>query len=167
MTTRSASQNIAPDDPRYSELVRRGFNKRFEGRPDYVRLVGSADDVVDAVQKAARSGRRLGGRVNTVASDATAASQRASVIDSAYAVGWMDPADEARSLAWVRELYGEVFAQLGDVPVLGAETEQSLATKDAVLVANPCPSSAAEMAEACTLGKQWAKSLATTYARFK
>jgi hypothetical protein len=49
MSTRSASQNIGPDDPRYSELVRRGFNKRFEGRPDYVRLVGSADDVVDAV----------------------------------------------------------------------------------------------------------------------
>ena len=56
---RSSAENIGPDDPRYGDLVRRGFNKRFEGRPDYVRLVGSADDVVDAVQEAVRSGRRL------------------------------------------------------------------------------------------------------------
>ena len=34
---------IGPDDPRYSALVGRGFNKRFAGKPDYVRLVHSAD----------------------------------------------------------------------------------------------------------------------------
>jgi aclacinomycin oxidase len=56
---RSASTNIGPDDPRYSELLRRGFNKRFEGKPDYIRLVGSTQDVVDAVQDAVRSRRRL------------------------------------------------------------------------------------------------------------
>jgi hypothetical protein len=37
---RSSAENIGPDDPRYGDLVRRGFNKRFEGRPDYVRLAG-------------------------------------------------------------------------------------------------------------------------------
>ncbi len=78
-----------------------------------------------------------GGRVNTVASDATAASQRASVIDSAYAVGWMDPADEARSLAWVRELYGEVFAELGGVPAPGEETEGALITHPDADLADP------------------------------
>jgi hypothetical protein len=78
-----------------------------------------------------------GGRVNTVASDATAASQRESVIDSAYAVGWMDPADEARSLAWVRELYGEVFAELGGVPAPGAETEGALITHPDADLADP------------------------------
>lgn len=56
---RTTSANISPDDPRYSELVRRGFNKRFEGRPDYIRLVGSTGDVIDAVQLAVRSGLRL------------------------------------------------------------------------------------------------------------
>ncbi|MEP6621341.1 MAG: FAD-binding oxidoreductase, partial [bacterium] len=51
--------NIGPDDPRYGDLVRRGFNKRFEGKPDYIRLVGSTADVVDAVQLAVQSGLRV------------------------------------------------------------------------------------------------------------
>ena len=59
MTTRVSAQNIRPADPRYAELVRRGFNKRFEGKPEYVRLVGSADDLADAIQSAVRSGKRL------------------------------------------------------------------------------------------------------------
>jgi FAD/FMN-containing dehydrogenase len=56
---RAASNNIGPDDPRYYELLRRGFNKRFEGRPDYFRLVGSTADVVDAVQAAVNEDRRV------------------------------------------------------------------------------------------------------------
>ena len=51
--------NIGPDDPRYLELTRRGFNKRFDAKPDYVRLVGSTADVIDAVQDAVRAGLRL------------------------------------------------------------------------------------------------------------
>jgi hypothetical protein len=49
---------IGPDDPRYAALVGRGFNKRFAGKPDYVRLVHSADEVIDAVQDTVREGRR-------------------------------------------------------------------------------------------------------------
>lgn len=56
---RSAPANIGPDDPRYADLNRRNFNKRFEGKPDYFRLVGSTQDVIDAVQQAVRSGLRL------------------------------------------------------------------------------------------------------------
>lgn len=56
---RSASANIGHDDPRYADLNRRGFNKRFEGKPDYFRLVGSTEDVIDAVQQAVRSGLRV------------------------------------------------------------------------------------------------------------
>ena len=41
---RAESKNIGPDDPRYSELTRRGFNKRFEAKPGL------------------RSARRLNGR---------------------------------------------------------------------------------------------------------
>ena len=69
-----------------------------------------------------------GGRVNAVAPDAFAASQRASIIDSAYTVGWMNAEDEARSLSWVRELYREVFAETGGVPVPGALSDGSLIT---------------------------------------
>jgi hypothetical protein len=55
----SSITKIRPGDPRYSDLVRRGFNKRFAGKPDYVRLVGSTEQVVEAVQEAVRDGSRL------------------------------------------------------------------------------------------------------------
>jgi FAD/FMN-containing dehydrogenase len=53
---------VRPDDPRYRDLLRRGFNKRFSGAPDYVRLVASTGEVVAAVQQAVREGARLGVR---------------------------------------------------------------------------------------------------------
>jgi hypothetical protein len=56
---RVAPDKIGPDDPRYAYLVRRGYNKRFAGRPDYVRLVGSTEQVVDAVQEAVRDNLRV------------------------------------------------------------------------------------------------------------
>ena len=45
------SDKIAPDDPRYGDLVGRG-SRRFAGKPDYVRVVCSTEQVVDAVQDA-------------------------------------------------------------------------------------------------------------------
>lgn len=42
---------VRPDDARYPGLVT-GSNQRWVGRPDYVRVVGSADQVVQAVQEA-------------------------------------------------------------------------------------------------------------------
>src|SRR5258707_14217784 len=56
---RVASDKVGPDDLRYADLVRRGFNKRFAGKPDYVRLVGSTEPVVDAVQDAVRDKLRV------------------------------------------------------------------------------------------------------------
>jgi hypothetical protein len=35
---RLAPEKVAPRDPRYADLVPRGFNKRFAGKPDYVCL---------------------------------------------------------------------------------------------------------------------------------
>lgn len=49
---------VRPGDPRYEDLVRRG-NRRFVGTPDEVRVVGSTQQVVEAVQDAVRSGRRV------------------------------------------------------------------------------------------------------------
>jgi aclacinomycin oxidase len=57
--TRVAPEKVGPHDPRYGDLVRRGFNKRFAGNPDYVRLVGSTKQVVDAVQDAVRDKLRV------------------------------------------------------------------------------------------------------------
>ena len=58
-----------------------------------------------------------GGRINTVASNATAASQRDSILDIACGTGWLDPREEAKNLAWVRAFYRDLFAQTGGVPV--------------------------------------------------
>src|SRR4029079_13765506 len=60
-----------------------------------------------------------GGRINTVAPDATASAQRASILDIACTTGWIDPRDEATNLTWVRAFYRELFADTGGVPVPG------------------------------------------------
>jgi FAD binding domain-containing protein/berberine-like enzyme len=57
--TRIESSRIGPDDPRYIAVVEKCFNKRFSASPDYVRLVGSTEQVVSAVEEAVREGRRL------------------------------------------------------------------------------------------------------------
>ncbi|HEY8960035.1 FAD-binding oxidoreductase [Chitinophaga sp.] len=63
----------------------------------------------------------FGGKMNAVAKDATAFPQRDSIMATACNVGWMDPADEAKSLAWARGLYQELFAETGGLPVPGGQ----------------------------------------------
>jgi FAD binding domain-containing protein/berberine-like enzyme len=66
MTTREtaddtgiASSRIGPDDPRYRAVVDKRFNKRFRASPDYVRLLGSTDEVISAVEEAVGEDCRL------------------------------------------------------------------------------------------------------------
>ncbi|MDP9201886.1 MAG: FAD-binding oxidoreductase [Gemmatimonadota bacterium] len=58
-----------------------------------------------------------GGRINTVARDATAAAQRDSILDIACTTGWLDPREEEQNLRWVRAFYRDLFADTGGVPV--------------------------------------------------
>jgi len=67
-----------------------------------------------------------GGRINTVASDATASAQRNSILDIACTTGWLDPQEEAKNLSWVRAFYRELFAESGGVPVPSEAYEGSL-----------------------------------------
>jgi hypothetical protein len=60
-----------------------------------------------------------GGAVNAVASGATASAHRDAILDMACGTGWLEPGDEARNLAWARELYRDLFADSGGVPVPG------------------------------------------------
>jgi aclacinomycin oxidase len=60
-----------------------------------------------------------GGRINTVAPDATATAQRGSILDIACSTGWLDSREEAKNLSWVRAFYRELFAETGGVPVPG------------------------------------------------
>jgi hypothetical protein len=50
---------IGPDDPRYGDLVMRGTNRRFVGKPDYVRVIRSTEDAVNAVQETVRGNKRI------------------------------------------------------------------------------------------------------------
>jgi hypothetical protein len=49
---------VRPGDPRYSDLAGRGSG-RFDGKPDYVRLVCSTEQVIAAVQDAVSERRRV------------------------------------------------------------------------------------------------------------
>jgi aclacinomycin oxidase len=60
-----------------------------------------------------------GGAINRVAPDATASAQRDAILDLACNTGWLDPADAARNLAWIRAFYRDLFADSGGVPVPG------------------------------------------------
>ena len=60
-----------------------------------------------------------GGRINTLAPEATASAQRNSIFDMACNTGWIDPQEEEKNLTWVRSFYRDLFAESGGVPVPG------------------------------------------------
>jgi FAD/FMN-containing dehydrogenase len=57
-----------------------------------------------------------GGRINTVAPDATASAQRNSILDIACNTGWLDARDAEMNLNWARAFYRALFADTGGVP---------------------------------------------------
>ncbi|OKJ52652.1 FAD-binding oxidoreductase [Streptomyces sp. CB02261] len=58
MSEQSRGVTVTPQDDRYPGLVE-GYNHRFTGRPEAVRLAVTTQDVVDAVQDALDTGRRI------------------------------------------------------------------------------------------------------------
>ena len=67
-----------------------------------------------------------GGRINTVAPDATAAPQRNAILDLACTAGWLNPGEATQNLDWVRGFYRELFADSGGVPLPGAAYDGTL-----------------------------------------
>src|SRR5690242_3206456 len=55
----SDAVRIGPADPRYRAVVEKRFNKRFSASPDYVRLLGTTDQVISAVEDAVRERGRF------------------------------------------------------------------------------------------------------------
>jgi FAD/FMN-containing dehydrogenase len=78
-----------------------------------------------------------GGRVNTVAPDATASAHRNAIFDMACTTGWRDPNEEAANLQWVRAFYREVFAQTGGVPAPGDACDGALINHPDTDLADP------------------------------
>ncbi|MFK0151459.1 FAD-binding protein [Streptomyces sp. NPDC090493] len=58
-----------------------------------------------------------GGKVNTVASSATALAQRDSVLKANFTTYWPDAASDDRHVTWMRNLYRDLYAATGGVPV--------------------------------------------------
>jgi hypothetical protein len=94
------------------------LKKRFTDRQigvAYEYLTRTDHDVIGGMLGLAT----YGGRINTIVSDATAASQRSAILDIACNTGWLDPREEGRNLKWVRAFYRALFAETGGVPVPG------------------------------------------------
>jgi hypothetical protein len=101
-----------------SAYLRRGFTDeqiaaiyQVMTRPDYANpLPGSA---------VLQLGAMAGGKVNAVPPTATAVVQRDSAFLALYQNYWVDPAEDALHLGWLRDLYHGTFADTGGYPVPG------------------------------------------------
>ena len=102
-------------------LLRRRFTDRQIGIA-YDYLTRTDHDIMGGVLGLAT----YGGRVNSIARDATASVQRSAILDTACNTGWIDPADAEKNLTWVRAFFRELFAETGGVPVPGDAYEGSL-----------------------------------------
>jgi aclacinomycin oxidase len=78
-----------------------------------------------------------GGRVNSVAADATASSQRQSILDVACTAGWLDAAADERHLEWARRFYRDLFAETGGVPNPGDAYDGALINHPDTDLADP------------------------------
>ncbi|MCS7478022.1 FAD-binding oxidoreductase [Umezawaea endophytica] len=78
-----------------------------------------------------------GGKVNTVAPDATASPQRDSVMKAVYTVTWTDPDGERSNLDWIRRWYAEMYRDTGGVPVPNSVNDGSYINYPDVDTADP------------------------------
>ncbi len=63
----------------------------------------------------------LGGTINAVSRNATASPHRDSIFRVYFTPGiWRDPAEDEKYIAWVRNIYRDVYASTGGVPVPNA-----------------------------------------------
>ncbi|GAA4907435.1 FAD-binding oxidoreductase [Streptomonospora salina] len=60
-----------------------------------------------------------GGRVNAIEPEATALSQRDSILKVVYTAAWPAPKDDGKNIDWLRRFYADVYADTGGVPVPG------------------------------------------------
>jgi hypothetical protein len=78
-----------------------------------------------------------GGRINTVAADATASAQREAILDLACNTGWLDAREESTNLNWVRAFYRDLFRESGGVPVPGDAYDGALINHPDTDLADP------------------------------
>jgi FAD/FMN-containing dehydrogenase len=69
-----------------------------------------------------------GGRVNSVARDATASPHRDSTIKIQYMTFWTDPAQDQAHIAWLRDAYTRIYSDTGGVPAAANNDPAGTAT---------------------------------------
>ena len=78
-----------------------------------------------------------GGQVNAIDPEATAVAQRGSILKAIYITGWGDPAQDETELAWVRDLYRDIYAATDGVPALDERNEGCFVNYADVDLADP------------------------------
>jgi aclacinomycin oxidase len=78
-----------------------------------------------------------GGKVNSVAPDATASAQRDCMLDVACNAGWGHPEAEAPAVDWVRNFYKDLFPGSGGVPVPNEQTDGAMINHPDTDLADP------------------------------
>lgn len=63
-----------------------------------------------------------GGKINEVASDATASAERNAIFSMSCTPGWTDPSETEKYMDWARSCYRDLFAETGGAPVPGTRT---------------------------------------------
>ena len=106
---------------------------RFKAKSAYMRTAFPADQIAAIYRAMTRTDYQhpyamimltsYGGHINTVPPTATAVPSRDSVIKLHYIVFWADPTDDERHIAWIRDLYQDVYAATGGVPVPNQVTD--------------------------------------------
>ncbi|QQZ19400.1 FAD-binding oxidoreductase (plasmid) [Rhodococcus sp. 21391] len=64
-----------------------------------------------------------GGKVNTIESADTATPHRDSIIKLLYQAYWSDPGQDTANIKWLRDMYQDVYAATGGVPVSNEVTD--------------------------------------------
>jgi len=98
------------------------------------------DGMTDATYQGPGSSLLLvpyGGKVNTVAPDATASAQRDVMAKMVLAASWDNAADDAKHLAWARKVYAAIYRETGGVPVPNATNAGSYINYPDVDLADP------------------------------
>jgi hypothetical protein len=99
--------------------------RRFKIKTGYLRK-GYQDGQIDAIYRHFSTEADIqvqlflngyGGRVNTVAPHATATAQRDSIVKAVYLTPWASEADDEKNIRQLRELFRDVYADTGGVPV--------------------------------------------------
>ncbi|PPS71542.1 MULTISPECIES: FAD-binding oxidoreductase [Streptomyces] len=123
-----ATRYVGTSSPTQTDPNMRGKHKSAYHRRGFTRQ--QIETIYEHLTRSPQSARiaglvipSTGGRIAEVDPAATAVAQRDSIMKVTYETYWYDESDDAANIAWVRGVYGDVYAATGGVPVPGERTD--------------------------------------------